>query len=233
MRPVATLLPILLLAGCHGSGVTIGEGAGSSRTYTVGGTAQAVDARGPDDVQIKHGAALAISATGPTSVLDALSFRIDSGTLIIERSTRVSAQHSAKITVTLPSVAGVAIDGSGDVMLDHADGARFAAAQSGTGDLRIDRLDVPTASLTMTGTGDLHAVGHVDTLSVSVSGTGSAEIDKLSADRATLTSSGTGDIDLGEAKTVTGSLSGTGSIKVAGHPSCSISTNGTGDVTCG
>lgn len=233
MRLVPLLASTALLAGCHGDAAPFADGPDALRTFAVSGPVHAVDLRGPDDVRVRRGGTLSVVAKGPQAVLDRLRIRQEDGRLVIERHGPTMSMRGATITVTTPGIDAVALDGSGDVSLDRADGTRFAGAVSGSGNLAIDSLTAASADFDLGGSGDLNAKGKVGLLAVSVTGSGDAELGDLASDRATLALHGSGDIRTGPTGSATGALAGSGSIRVGGHPSCTIAKSGSGDVSCG
>ena len=228
------ILPVLALAACDNTSDAATAGPQASRTFAIAGPATAIDVRGSDDVSVTRGARLAVSATGPKTVLDHLRVSVRGGTLIIDRDPGVyTSGRGAKVSVTIPALAGVAVDGSSDVTVDRADGPRFAASLGGSGDLKIARLQVAGASVDLTGSGDVSADGHVGMLTLSTSGSGDITMRGVTSDRATLSTRGSGGIEIGATRSATGATSGSGDITVGGHPSCTIAKSGSGDVRCG
>lgn len=232
MRRLAFSLLAITLSGCHGNASAAEPGL-IERRFPVAGPVHAVDLRGSDDVRVVHGAPLSVVASGPREVLDRLDIHTREGRLIVDRHGPYVSTRGAVVTVTLPAIDAAAVDGSGDIAIDRANGPRFAGAIGGSGDMTIGSLAVGTAAFDLSGSGDLKAAGRVQSLTVSVSGSGDAALHGLSMDRATLALNGSGDIDTGPAASVTGSASGSGSITVAGHPRCTIAKRGSADVSCG
>ena len=231
---VFIILPFLALVGCNNISDAATAGPQSSRIFAITGPATAIDVRGSDDVEVTRGRILAVRATGPKTVLDHLRVSVRDGTLIIDRDPGVyTTGRGAKVSVTMPAIAGVAVDGSSDVTVDRADGPRFAASLSGSGDLTIAALQVGAASVDLNGSGDVRANGHADTLALSTAGSGDIAMRGVSSDRATLSTRGSGGIEIGATRSATGATSGSGDITVGGHPACTIAKSGSGDVRCG
>lgn len=225
---------LVVLAACHGASDAAVAGPMVTRQFPVSGAASGLDVRGSDDVHVMRGPRLAVSATGPKEVLDHLRIFVRDGTLIVSREPgEYRSMRGAKVSVTMPSLAGVAIEGSSDVAVDRVDGARFAAALNGSGNLRVAALDVGNASVNLSGSGDVSAAGHAGSLALSTGGSGDIDLTDVTSDRATLSTHGSGNIAIGETRSATGATSGSGDITVAGHPSCTIAKSGSGDVRCG
>ncbi|MGN6619667.1 MAG: head GIN domain-containing protein [Sphingomonas sp.] len=237
------LLAVLPLAACTGHGQVDenaagaqASGAGTARSYAVADFT-AVDLRGSDDVDVRVGGAFSVRAQGPADVLDQLEIVKNGDTLRVGRKPGShfswGGGHDAKIFVTMPSITGASIAGSGDMSIDKAAGGSFSGSTSGSGDLSITQLAVDSADLSIAGSGDVTAAGAAKQVTLSVQGSGTIDAAGLTAGAADVSTAGSGDIKAtvnGHAKV---SMMGSGDVDLGGGATCDVSKMGSGEVTCG
>lgn len=237
-RPGA-LLP-LILAACSAGNAETGEaveprGTGPSRDYDVSGFTS-VSLRGSDDVDVRVGPDFSVRAQGPAAELDRLEIVREGDTLAIRRSgSRLGwgGSEAVKVFVTMPRIAAAAVAGSGDMLVDRVEGARFSAAVAGSGNLSVTAMRVGEAALSLSGSGDLVAAGAARRLNVKLAGSGDVDAREVTAAAATVALAGSGDIRATVDGPATVSLGGSGDIELGGNARCTVSKSGTGDVRCG
>ena len=113
------------------------------------------------------------------------------------------------MAVSVPSLDGVTLSGSGTVIVDGVTGTDFIADLSGTGTL---------------------ASGTVDRLTAVLSDTGTVELQGLVAHDVIARLEGTGDINVHATSTLDATLTGTGSTVYSGSPSVTTPNTGTGSI---
>jgi hypothetical protein len=256
----AFALATLPLVACSGHDTMSNAGApasgqGTVRSYAVSGF-NAIDARGPDDVDVRTGGAFSVRAQGPVDMLDQLLIARDGGTLTIARKAR-SGFHwggrSVKVFVTMPAITAAQTSGSGDMTIDrvtgaafrgrttgsgsltidHADSGDFIARSSGSGDLAVRDLRAHTIDLATSGSGAINAAGRANRGSLSSTGSGDVAARDLTLGEASVSANGSGGIDVHVAGHAQVALSGSGDIDVGRDATCSISKAGSGSVRCG
>ncbi len=237
MRTIWIALPLLALAGC-GTANSESRDAGpyGSRSFAVG-TFNAVSLQGSDNVRIVRGPAVSVVANGSKSVLDKLDIRVEGSTLKVGRKRQGwgmswKRDNDAVITVTLPSIAAAEVAGSGDMMLDRADGASFNGSVAGSGSLQIAAVAVKRAKLSIAGSGNLMAVGASEDSAFSIAGSGDLDAAKLQSRRADISISGSGDLSAAASESAAISIAGSGNVTVTGTDKCAISKVGSGEARC-
>ena len=211
------------------------SGSGGTRSFDASGFSS-VDLRGADDVVVTVGPAFAVRAEGPAEELDRLDIRVDGGTLRVGReltSGWLSSHRGVKVHVSMPSIDGASVSGSGDMTIDRAQGERFHGAVAGSGDLSIAALTTRQARLSVAGSGDVAAKGSVGSLKVSVAGSGAVDASALKATSADVSIAGSGDVSAdvdGPAKV---SIAGSGDANLGPRARCSTSKVGSGSAHCG
>lgn len=234
-----TLIAALPLAACSfgsdAKGVP-GTGAGGTRDYAVADFTE-VALRGSDDVDVRVGPAFSVKATGPADVLDRLEIDRDGDTLKIGRKQRGmldwSTRGSARITVTMPSIAAARVAGSGDLTIDRVTGDRFKAGTAGSGSLRIASLAVKAANLDIAGSGNIDAAGRAESLAMSIAGSGDIRADGVTASGATASVAGSGSIKAQVAGDASVEIVGSGDVDLGPKARCTTRKVGSGEVRCG
>ncbi len=225
----AALLPLTGVA----AGATAAPAAGATRSYDVRDFT-AVTLSGSDDVAVRVGPGFSIRAEGDPHILELLTITRDGDRLVVSRRRTSTWQRgSARVFVTLPTLAAVSLDGSGDLTVEQVRGATFDARLAGSGDLRIGQVATERLSLSLRGSGDVSAAGQTGRLAVQVTGSGDVLAGGLVARAAEVTLSGSGSVRAivrGEAQVV---LHGSGDIDLGDQARCTTRKAGSGAVRCG
>ncbi len=211
-------------------------GPAATRSFTVG-SFNAVSLNGSDNVRIVRGPTMSVTATGPKRVLDLLDIRIDRNTLQIDRkSGRMSwswdSDDGAVITVTMPAITAASVSGSGDMIVDRADGDSFSAAVDGSGNLKVASVSVKRAQLAAGGSGSLTITGTATDTAMAAEGSGNINARGLASEQATIAAEGSGDVDATVRRRATIAVNGSGNVDVAGTENCTIVKEGSGDARC-
>jgi hypothetical protein len=237
MRAILFLAPALLLGACHFDRDDEG-GPGVKRAYSVAGFDR-ISLAGPYDAVVTVGGAASARAEGDSKTIDRLVVRVENGVLKIETkqdngwSWSFGHHHRRTIIyVTVPSLAGALIAGSGDMKIDKVAGKGFTADIGGSGDMQIGALQVGEASFTLAGSGDLSASGKAGKASFKVAGSGDIAAGGLESATATITVAGSGDIAARVTQNADVSVVGSGDVTVTGGGKCAITKMGSGDVHC-
>ncbi len=206
MKTVRLLIAGLLVASSLTSCVFVGRNGG--KTVTCKGPVQEklldlkdfdkIVMNGHADVVISQRETFSVKVSANEEVFDYLDFHVDNGTLILETKDHVNLRaETFDVTVTLPVLKDISIQGAGDVDLK---GGYYAAEPlaltlNGAGDIEFRDIQVPSLSITINGAGDIEAKGiDVNELSISVNGAGDVEVTGK-ADKARFSVAGAGDID--------------------------------------
>jgi len=215
---LASLLSIAL-AGAAQAGehsITIGdgpmvEGSGHvvSQTRPVGGF-DAVQTKGSVDLRISVGQPAAVTVEMDDNLQSMIGTEVQGGTLVIKSTGSWRADHDPRVSITLPALSAVAIEGSGDAVLKGFNGGELA--------LRIG------------GSGDVEASGRVDSLAVVEDGSGDAHLGELKARQAQVRVNGSGDVTVNAAQTLQATVNGSGDIRYRGNATVTSRVHGSGSV---
>lgn len=134
------------------------------------------------------------------------------------------------VYVTLPTVRGLAVNGSGQLQADTIQAQRLSLGVSGSGQLRINQLRSDTLRAVLSSSGSIMAAGICTYSYLGVSGSGRIQALALAVQdcRARLQSSGNCQVNV--ARSLDAYLSGSGSVLVSGHPQITSRTSGSGRV---
>jgi hypothetical protein len=229
----SSLFPILALAGLTACSFSASAQT-VTRDYPLSGFDR-IDLSAAGDVAVTAGPRFSVHAEGDAESIAQLLPEVRGNTLVLgwkKGSHWSHGQRKLKIAVTMPTVAGAAVSGAGDMTIDRGIVPAFDARVSGSGQLTIARLETQTATMTLSGPGELTAAGRADHVNAVVSGVGSLEIQKLMVRDGTMRMSGTGSIDAHATGAIDATVSGIGSIDIAGGAHCTIHKSGLGDVSC-
>lgn len=191
-----------------------------------------IELHGSDALTVVPGNAISVVARGDQATLDSLDIVVRGDLLRIGRKPG-TYHHTARITVTMPSITALKSSGSGSATVSGFRLPAFDAALSGSGDIVLRDLSADSLSLALNGSGDITASGRAERLTVADSGSGSVDTRALEARDGTFSLAGSGEIK-GQARgSATVNSAGSGDIDIAGHPRCTVASHGSGGTRCG
>jgi hypothetical protein len=212
-----------------------GSGPEATRNFAVG-KFDAVALDGSDEVRVVAGPAMSVSATGAASDLDKLDIRVEGNALKIGRKKSSWSMgwrnRGVVVTVTTPSLFGVAVNGSGDMTVDRIDAETFQAAVKGSGNLNLSSVKAKTIAFAVDGSGNLNATGTADSAQIAVGGSGDFDARGLTATRAAIAVRGSGNASMTVSGDATIAVSGSGDVDVQGTDRCTINKAGSGEASC-
>lgn len=170
----------------------------------------------PADVTLTQGNTESLTVSADDNLLPLMTTRVDNGELVIEgdKNRGFSTRNSIKIRLSVRSLGGITIKGSGDIHGDQLNTDKFDLAILGSGDVRFKSIRADQFKLSIKGSGDV-TVGTLDSKLVDVSIQGSGDIRLPSL----------------QARTVNFSVNGSGDIQAAGNADkVDVEINGSGDV---
>lgn len=221
--PTATLLA---LSGC----ALVPRGPAETENRDID-LASSVVLNTSGDLIIREGAP-SLVITAPSSVLDRLTTSVDDGVLVLDATPGTPGFLLGRITyeLTLPSLEGLEINGSGDIDSDVPTGSTLTLEISGSGDLDIEAIDATAVSLEIVGSGDVELAGSADTLDIAISGSGDVSSDDLDSADVSVEIDGSGDVSVAASETLDVSISGAGDVTYTGRPEITQQISGVGSV---
>jgi hypothetical protein len=217
----------------------------------VADTVTSVDLSGPINLTLRQGQAAALEVRGEQRLMANIETSIEGGTLHIgPRGLLLRHRQPIDVSLTLPALDTLNVNGSGDttvsgfagerleLTLDGSGSVRFngryrdiTAALHGSGDLEVTGGSSERVIATSVGSGNLTLVGATRALHAEVQGSGELDARHLRAEQVHLSHTGSGSSAVyasGEAKV---ELSGSGDATVYGNPRRrDVSRHGSGSV---
>lgn len=229
---LAAALAATALGGCARD-----AGPPVERAYQVGGF-NSISLAGSQQVIVTVGGAPSVRAEGPERRVERLEIAVENGTLRIgERDGNWSfgfrRGEPVTVHVTVPSLGGAEVGGSGNIRIDRISGERFVAVLGGSGNLEIGQLRVREASFAVGGSGAIRAEGAAERSHVELAGSGTIDLGALEAAAADIDLAGSGNVMARATRTARVSLAGSGDVTVTGPARCSVEKHGSGEVRCG
>jgi|SRR5690348_15737945 hypothetical protein len=219
VAPLRLLALILAVALGAGAVVLLVQRGGSPPSGTKGSGVPGTQARdlpafdrvelaGSNDVMVHVGGKQLVVVEADDNLLDRVTTRVRTSTLVIANTPgSFTTRSPMRVDVTVPSLSGLTLSGSGNVVVSG---------------VRADRFDV-----SLSGSGTLTGSGAATRLDVTVPGSGSVEFIPLAAKTVRAAVSGSGSIFVTATERLDASVSGAGAILYAGHPTA-VTKNVTG-----
>lgn len=217
------------------------EGAGPtvSRNYQVGAFQQ-IEVAGPYQVTVRTGGNPGVSAQGSEKLLNQTIVEVQGDKLVIHPQEQhhffqwgFGSRGRADFTVTVPQLSAATIAGSGDIRVDHVQGAAFEGTVAGSGGLNIDNVNVQSLKLSIGGSGSAKAAaGKAQVGDYSIAGSGDVDARAVQLQTAKVSIAGSGDVKANATGTADVSIMGSGDVDMSGGAKCTISKAGSGSVRC-
>jgi hypothetical protein len=241
MRATMILVPLAMLGGCNvadSHAKDVASGQNGRRDFQVS-SFDRIDAAGSHDVIVTVGGAPSVRAEGDTGVLEKLEIGVENGVLRIGHKKgswsfgRRKGSTPVVVYVTVPSLRGAEVAGSGDMKIDKVQGDQFAASIAGSGEMQVAALTAKAASFDIAGSGGVSAAGTADVADFSIAGSGNVRAAGLQVKRAKVSIAGSGNVEGKAMETADISIMGSGNVTMAGTARCNVEKMGSGSARCG
>jgi hypothetical protein len=235
---LAAILPAALALGaCASDGGGDSGARAGERSFAVGAFDR-ISLAGSHDVIVTVGGAASVRAEGDERALERLEVEVDGGRLRIgsrrgDASWFGGGRRGVTVHVTVPSLAGAELAGSGEMRIDRIEGDSFEGGLAGSGDIEIGALRVEQARFSIAGSGNIRAAGSAGQANVRIAGSGDADLSGLESRTAEVSVLGSGDARLRATETASVTVMGSGDVTIDGGARCSVEKRGSGEVRCG
>jgi hypothetical protein len=155
-----------------------------------------VAVRGSTDVHITVGGTQSVEVEAQRNIASLIDTTVENGTLTVSTRRSYTTFRHTSVNVTVPSLDGMAVNGSSDVSIEGARG--------------------PSLDITIRGSGDVTASGSVDHLAYTSVGSGDGRLQRLSVHDAVVQIRGSGDARLGTTGTLDVEVYGSGDVSYDG-----------------
>ena len=176
----------------------------------------AINAKGAFEMTVEVGKTQSVTISGDQRFVAALRTEVvDRELQVILPDKSFKASHGEpRVTITLPSLSRVKVEGAGETLLNHVDS---------------ERLDI-----SYQGAGHLSASGKVKYLRLNAKGVGEVDTRKLTAERVDVNFEGVGDVSVYASELLNAIAKGIGELTYYGHPkTVNKSVAGIGSVQAG
>jgi hypothetical protein len=224
----------LSLGACNGPVIT-GHGSTKREAKALPATAfDKIEISAPVDAHISVGGGPSLSLEGFANLLPYIHTEVRNGTLRIftDDITELNTDKNIIANITLPSLAGLQLNGSSDAIVSGAVNARdFDLGISGSGGVDIKELHVQSFKADLSGSAELNlGAGDIGDGSFQVSGSGEIKAFGVSQRQASLDIAGSGEAEVSVADQLKIEVSGAGSVAYKGHPRITQDISGSGDI---
>ncbi|APE27530.1 head GIN domain-containing protein [Aurantiacibacter gangjinensis] len=226
-------LATLGLSACNMSSMSAGGDGVPLAEVDFGAEAPTMIAlAGSDSVTITRGSRFAISVDGTPVARERMRFELEGSELLIHRDQGTwTDSDNAQVSVTVPSLSGIAVIGSGDISADTMTGDA-TIEMPGAGTATIAQIEAASVEVDIAGSGTVSGAGSADSLSVNIAGSGDVEFEQLSAEDVEVNIAGSGDVTVRSDGNVEANFVGSGDVRVIGSARCESTTVGSGSLIC-
>jgi hypothetical protein len=194
-------LPVLCFAvininSCSTNSIQ-GSGVAKTESRTVPAFSK-IELSGSPDVEVVVGPAVSLTVTADDNVLPLIDTEVNGATLEIGSHDSYNSHVGVKVKITVPTLEGANISGSGDI---HVTGLKAGEMEAG-----------------ITGSGNLAIIGVADRLNAHITGSGNLKAKELSAKRVHVTVTGSGDAAVKATDEIEANITGSGNVRYAGNP---------------
>lgn len=182
---------------------------------------------------IKYGTTQKVVISGPSKIVNNAEFKVRRDMLVMEMKEQYRNNQRLKVSITIPKLKEVQVNGSGSVYL-HAfpNFADLTLEANGSGDIQA-KEDLAIANnliATLTGSGSVMLGGKAQRSEIAVHGSGKFKGADLKTNSSEASLSGSGNAMLYASEHIEAYLSGSGSLYYKGKPKIESQTTGSGQI---
>lgn len=194
-----------------------------------------VSLQGSMDVEIKVGSKQSVKVIADSRIIEHIRTRVHNGELEIDlREKKHSFFRNIKrmqIIITVPSLDGAELHGSGDMIIEGAEADKFELELRGSGDAIMEDAKIGAMAVELQGSGDIEIDGTCDDIRIELRGSGDIKARKMKCKTAEADLRGSGDISVHASEEADVTIRGSGDISVTGRPDkMSQKVRGSGDI---
>jgi len=150
------------------------------------------------DVYVTVGSPQQVKLTFDDNIIGKVRARVRGNTLEIDSRSSIDCDSECKIEITVSSLEGFSLAGSGDIDIHGVNGDGFEIDVAGSGNVRID--------------------GRTKHLEIDLSGSGDIDTRELIAEDAEVDIAGSGNVQVHAEKSLEADISGSGDVRYYGDP---------------
>lgn len=210
----------------------------TQETRPLKGEAHSIHLSGPIDVRLSQGPGTGVHLEGNAEARGRVKVELINGEIQIsfENDHKWFSWNSRpvlKASLSLPSLKGLRISGSGDVSIGDFDlkNGDLNVDIDGAGDIVAEKIQANALRVRIRGSGDIKAAGQIVVQEVSIAGSGDYDAGRLKSRQATISIEGSGDARLWATDTLNVDIAGSGDVRYEGDPKVTQRIRGSGEVT--
>jgi hypothetical protein len=206
------LLVSTLLVGCESANSIAGSGATKSEKRDVPAF-DAVVADGGFAIDITVGEATEVTVQADDNILPLIHTRVEHGSLVISSDRSYRSTHSINVTIKMPDLSGVTVNGSSDV--------------------KARGVNTDSLKLAINGSGSIVMAGAAKRLDAAINGSGDLKLSDLGTEIGHIAIAGSGDATVDVSESLQAAISGSGSVRYRPHERLKLSRQiiGSGSVS--
>jgi hypothetical protein len=221
----AVTATVLLFSAC-----TVGSGEVVTETRSVSGFDE-IDLRGTGEVRVTVDGTESLRIEAEDNIIDRLTSDVRGTTLVLGTDRPIRPTEDVIYTVTMVSLEGVEISGSGAITVGEFATEDFSVDVNGSGAATIDDLSAETVFVRISGSGAVTIGGDGEELDLSISGSGAFDGSRLETSIGDVDISGSGSATVNVSETLDVGVSGSGNVEYLGNPSLTVDSSGSGTVS--
>jgi len=214
-----------------------GSGQIATETRTVGDFDR-IDLSCSANLRVSFGDSCRVTVTIDDNLQDNIVTEVTGNrTLMIDSDGSYTSHHDALIEITMPTLAYLEVDGSGDVEMDRLKSESLEIELNGSGDVDFDGsvkdlrisargsgqvtaldLNAEDVKIEIRGSGDVKLRGKATVVDCAVYGSGDIDAGRLLAEQVGARIHGSGDISVYAEESFEGGVYGSGDIDLYGNP---------------
>lgn len=182
-------------------------------------------------VYLRQGNTQSIEVEAQENIIENLVTDVSDGTWKIRFDKSVRRYEGMKVYITIPTLTGVRLSGSGSIISENTFNGldELGVSISGSGNIRL-AVEANMVDSHISGSGDIRLAGRTGKHGISISGSGEVEAYELVSESCKVRISGSGDCEVEVKEDLEVRISGSGDVNYKGRPRVSSRISGSGDI---
>lgn len=227
----AKLLLVILITGSTGCSLVCTEGKGPLKTEKRNpGEFTEISLDISADVIVLKGDDFSVNIEAEENLLEKIDLRIRGNKLNIGSNPCMDPNERIKITVSLPELEELEVNGSGNITVPDTFQVKDIKLEiKGSGDINA-KLVAAKIKSTIMGSGNIILQGSANEHKTDIMGSGNVKAGELPSNTTEIEVNGSGDVHVYVIQNLDVQINGSGSVHYKGKPSVSTHINGSGKV---
>lgn len=170
-----------------------------------------------------------VTVNAQTDVQPRIKTEVKGGKLTITMNGNVDPASGTNIAITIPSLEGLDLEGSGNVQIIDQNGKKLALNLEGSGNVELRNIRYEDIDIDVDGSGDVSLSGQSENLDLTVTSSGDVLGYDLVAEDVKVFTKGSGDVRVSATENLEIKLEGSGNVYYRGEPKISLEDKGSGE----